>query len=464
MEAGSRKILFISLSVTLLTLATVYYSFYTGREIAKRYTPLITAAVEIKLKTTTAHLWFEKIIRGDQTVNIEDIWSNLNQSEWYAHAILDGDTHEKDSFISLNDPNLRIHIKETINGIHHFRQIAQKRWASQSTSSISSDLDQQFDHAFLQFNLSADNIETALHEVIEKNLQVYEFSQRLLMVLIFALGVAISGILLCYNTRRTRNIDVLKLNEENISKFQNQLLNVINGAKLGYWDWDYKTGAHIVNDEWLSMLGLNRQDITNHVRDWDSLIHPNDKMRMQQVIQDHIKSGTNYVAEFRMMHTDGRWIWIQGSGAVVEYDKHTHEPLRLCGTHQNITNRKQSEEKLKLAASVFTHAREDIVITDAKGTIIDLNETFTTITGYSREEAIGQNPRILQSDRQSPQFYIDMWKALQENGYWYGEIWNRRKNGEVYAQMKTISAVRDEHGVTSHYVALGNIPNDSNTI
>jgi PAS domain S-box-containing protein len=464
MEASSRKILFLSLSATLLTMAVVYYSFYTARDIAKRYTPLVNAIMEIRLEATTAHLWFEKIISGDQTLNIEDIWSNLDQSEWYAQAMLDGGTNKEESFLPLNDPNLRIQIKETINGIHHFRQIAQKRWASKSTSGIGSNIDQQFDHAFLQFKLSTDNVEMALQEAITENLQAFEFSQRLLMMIILTWGIIISVLLLRYNTRRTKNIDVLKLNEENIRKFQNQLLNVINGAKLGYWDWNYKTGAHFVNDEWLSMLGLSRQDITNHVRDWDSLIHPNDKMLMQRVVQNHIQSGTNYVAEFRMMHTDGRWIWIQGSGAVVEYDKHTHEPLRLCGTHQNITDRKQSEEKLKLAASVFTHAREDIIITDAKGTIIDLNDTFTKITGYSREEAIGQNPRILQSDRQSPQFYIDMWKALQEEGYWYGEIWNRRKNGEVYAQMKTISAVRDEHGVTSHYVALGNIPNDNNLI
>ena len=455
MGTGSRKILLLSLSVTLLTMAVVYYSFYTGRDIAKRYTPLVNAAMEIRLEATTAHLWFEEIISGDQTLNIEDIWSNLDKSEWYAQAMLDGGTNKEESFLPLNDPNLLIQNKETINGIHHFRQIAQKRWASKSTSGIGSNIDQQFDHAFLQFNLSADNVETALQEAISKNLQAFEFSQRLLMILILTLGIIISVLLLRYNTRRTKNIDILKLNEENIRKFQNQLLNVINGAKLGYWDWNYKTGAHFVNDEWLSMLGLSRQDITNHVRDWDSLIHPNDKIHIKRIVQSHIESGKNYVAEFRMMHTDGSWIWIQGSGSVVEYDEHTHEPLRLCGTHQNITDRKLSEEKLKLAASVFTHAREDIIITDAKATIIDLNETFTTTTGYSREEAIGQNPRMLQSNKQSPQFYADMWKALQEEGYWYGEIWNRRKNGEIYAEMKTISAVRDENGATSHYVALG---------
>ena len=132
------------------------------------------------------------------------------------------------------------------------------------------------------------------------------------------------------------------------------------------------------------------------------------------------------------------------------------KPLRMSGTHSDITNRKLAEEKLKLAASVFTHARESIIITDTTGIIIDANDTFTAVTGYSREEAIGQTPRLLKSGRQSPEFYTNMWQDLLKEGHWCGELWNRRKNGEVYAEIKTISAVRDKHAITTHYVSLAN--------
>jgi diguanylate cyclase (GGDEF)-like protein/PAS domain S-box-containing protein len=113
-----------------------------------------------------------------------------------------------------------------------------------------------------------------------------------------------------------------------------------------------------------------------------------------------------------------------------------------------------SHDKLQLAASVFTHAREGIMITDAKGVIVDVNETFTRITGFSREEAVGQNPRMLNSGRQSTEYYAAMWRALLETGQWSGEVWNRRKGGEVYAEMQTVSAVRDSAGQTQNYVAL----------
>ena len=116
----------------------------------------------------------------------------------------------------------------------------------------------------------------------------------------------------------------------------------------------------------------------------------------------------------------------------------------------------ETRKELLLAASVFSHAGESIIITDMTGEIVDVNGTFTRITGFSREEAIGQNPRILKSGRQSPEFYADMWQVLLEKGYWSGEVWNRRKNGEVYAVMSTISAVHDEQGITTHYVSLGN--------
>jgi diguanylate cyclase (GGDEF)-like protein/PAS domain S-box-containing protein len=129
--------------------------------------------------------------------------------------------------------------------------------------------------------------------------------------------------------------------------------------------------------------------------------------------------------------------------------------IGMVGIYEDITDWSLAQEKLKLAASVFVNARENIIITDTEGIIIDVNDTFTTTTGYSYEEAIGQNPRVLKSGRQSPEFYVDMWQALMTYGHWYGELWNRRKNGEVYAEMKTITAVHDKNGVITHYVSLG---------
>ncbi len=127
---------------------------------------------------------------------------------------------------------------------------------------------------------------------------------------------------------------------------------------------------------------------------------------------------------------------------------------RFIVLSRDITERRLAEARQKMAASVFSHSREGITITDADGVIIDVNEAFTRITGYSRNEAMGQNPRILKSTRQSPEFYEAMWHELNVRGHWSGEIWNCRKNGEVYPEMLTISAVLHVNGATQHYVAL----------
>lgn len=120
----------------------------------------------------------------------------------------------------------------------------------------------------------------------------------------------------------------------------------------------------------------------------------------------------------------------------------------------DITERKKTEEQLKLAASVFTHAREGIMITDPRGMIIDVNDTFSQITGYSREEVLGKNPRLLNSGQHSKEFYADMWSSLEENKQWSGEIWNRHKSGKLFAELVTIGAVSNISGETQNYVAL----------
>ena len=147
------------------------------------------------------------------------------------------------------------------------------------------------------------------------------------------------------------------------------------------------------------------------------------------------------------------------SGATRHVEVHltpieTDGRLLLYSIVHDVTARRQAEAKLRLAATVFTHAREGILITSPDGTIIDINAAFTDITGYTRDEALGRKPSMLSSGRHEKVFYAEMWQALIEHGQWFGEIWNRRKSGEVFAEMLTISAVPDASGQTHQYVGL----------
>jgi diguanylate cyclase (GGDEF)-like protein/PAS domain S-box-containing protein len=120
----------------------------------------------------------------------------------------------------------------------------------------------------------------------------------------------------------------------------------------------------------------------------------------------------------------------------------------------DVTERHEAAEQLGLVASVFTYAREGIIITNPRGMIVDVNQAFSDITGYQREEVLGKNPSILKSEHQSPAFYAAMWAELLAAGHWHGEIWNRKKNGKLYAEQLTISAVRNEAGEIRHFVGI----------
>lgn len=115
-----------------------------------------------------------------------------------------------------------------------------------------------------------------------------------------------------------------------------------------------------------------------------------------------------------------------------------------------------NRKKLQLAAGVFEHAQEGIIIADTRGKIIEANETFLELTGYARDEVIGRNPRFLASGQQDKDFYRDLWNALLEKGLWRGELWNRRKDGRLYVQQTSISTVRGNDGKISHFIGLSN--------
>ncbi|HID44665.1 MAG TPA: EAL domain-containing protein [Chromatiaceae bacterium] len=121
---------------------------------------------------------------------------------------------------------------------------------------------------------------------------------------------------------------------------------------------------------------------------------------------------------------------------------------------RDLSHSRQINERLRLGASVFENTDEAVVITDASGTIIEVNRAFTEIMGYAREEVLGQNPRMWQSEKHDESFFRDMWHALNTVGRWRGEIWNRRKNGEILPEWLTISSVADDSGSLTHYVGL----------
>ncbi|MEE4377811.1 MAG: EAL domain-containing protein [Candidatus Competibacteraceae bacterium] len=155
--------------------------------------------------------------------------------------------------------------------------------------------------------------------------------------------------------------------------------------------------------------------------------------------------------EITVLRKDGVPLLTYASHVMV---RNTHNEPELYCLEVDLTERKQIEEKLRQWERVFESTAEGVMITDLEGRIVAINNAFTEITGYQEQEVFAQTPRILQSGRHDAAFYEALWDTLKTSGQWQGEIWNRRKNGEIYPEWLTISIVETASGQISHYVSV----------
>ncbi|MGE5524059.1 MAG: PAS domain S-box protein [Rhodospirillaceae bacterium] len=123
---------------------------------------------------------------------------------------------------------------------------------------------------------------------------------------------------------------------------------------------------------------------------------------------------------------------------------------------RDFTDKRRVEEQLRLSALAFENIADGVMITDADNRVVSINKAYTSITGYAEEEVLGKTPAVLYSDKQDSAFYQGLWERVRREGRWQGEVWSRRKNGEIYPEFLSISALKDESGATTHYVSVFN--------
>ncbi|MDZ7856734.1 putative bifunctional diguanylate cyclase/phosphodiesterase [Sphaerotilus sp.] len=184
---------------------------------------------------------------------------------------------------------------------------------------------------------------------------------------------------------------------------------------------------------------------------WKSHLHPEDHERVHQAQRTLMATGS-VRHEYRLLHADGQYRWINDSVVVVR--DAAGAITNLTGAWLDVTDRRQAEERARLIEQVFESSQEGIFITDERSCILSINRAFTRITGYTLDEALGKTPALLKSGRQDGAFYGAMWAQIHAEGHWDGEIWNRRKSGEVYPEWLTINAIRDDRGHVRQYLGI----------
>ena len=204
------------------------------------------------------------------------------------------------------------------------------------------------------------------------------------------------------------------------------------------------------NKVWLDFTGRTlEQEVAG---EWVQAVHPDDVLHASQVFRLAFVAREPFHVDYRLRRGDGQYRWMAFNG--VPRNDAQGAFAGFIGSGIDITERKLAEERMQLLASVFTHAGEGILISDIEGTVVDVNEGFTRITGYTLADMAGQTTRFLLSGRHDKLFFQGMWQTLLAQGQWRGEVWNRRKNGEIAPDLVTISTVKDADGRVTHYVAF----------
>lgn len=237
-----------------------------------------------------------------------------------------------------------------------------------------------------------------------------------------------------------------------VSAALDERASLLNSLGEGVYGVNKAGLCTFINPKALEMLGWSQHEIIGadqhqlfHSQNPDGSIHRNNECPIRLTLSDGRrregeewfvrKSGQLFPVQYSVTRIKGRG---KMAGAVVAF--------------RDISEARKADELVRIAAIAF-ETQEAMVVTDAKTRILQVNQAFSDVTGYSADEAVGRTPAILKSGYHEPEFYRDMWIALKEHGSWRGEIWNRRKNGEIYPEWLTISAVRNSQGETTHFVS-----------
>jgi len=218
---------------------------------------------------------------------------------------------------------------------------------------------------------------------------------------------------------------------------------------VGIWEYELSSRRYHWDAAMFDLFGLDPQKVNALNNNWRALLLPGELQRMKEATRATLKGGQAFRINFQIRRQDGQVRFMHNRAALHCND--SGAPSRLIGTTEDITERKLREVDLRVAATAFD-CQESILITDPNKVILRVNRAFTGMFGYTSEQALGKTPRLLQSGRHEQSFYAAMWECINRDGFWQGEVWNRRQNGEVFPDWLSISAVRDNEGAVTHYV------------
>lgn len=262
------------------------------------------------------------------------------------------------------------------------------------------------------------------------------------------------------NALLREKIDALQQTEAALRESEQRYALAVQGSRDGLWDWNVITDEVYYSRRFKAILGYQDGEIANEFSEFESRLHPADRDRTLATLKQHLSQKTPYDVEYRLRTKQGSYCWIYARGQAIWNE--SGQPTRMAGSITNITERKQTEDRLKdslkeLADVKFALDRSSILaITDAQGRIDEVNDQFCEISGYGRSELIGKTHRLINSGHHPAEFFQAMWQTITHGNIWQGEIKNRAKDGSFYWVDTTIVPIVGDAGQLLQFVAIRN--------
>ncbi|MBS1209995.1 MAG: diguanylate cyclase/phosphodiesterase with sensor(s) [Proteobacteria bacterium] len=251
-----------------------------------------------------------------------------------------------------------------------------------------------------------------------------------------------------------QDIHAQKQVEAALRESEARYARIIEGSDQSFWELNLQNQHFEISPRFASMLGYAPDHFDISPAHWGDYLEPADLAKALRSIEAHVAGRTpSHTMELRVRMASGEWKWVLTRGKIVEWDPEG-KPLIMSGTHTDISERKRAEAALRQAAAVFENTQEGVFVTDAARAIVMVNEAFCRLTGYSAEEVRGRDPAFLCAEVCDEAFQTGIWDTVVRQGSWQGELWSRRKSGEAFPELLSISAVQDENGEVINYVLV----------
>jgi two-component system cell cycle sensor histidine kinase/response regulator CckA len=223
-------------------------------------------------------------------------------------------------------------------------------------------------------------------------------------------------------------------------------------SRLGNWEWDIQSDELIWSDEMYRIFGVDQRTFEATYEGFIKAVYPVDRDKVDKAVRDALSARKPYAITHRVLLPDGE-IRIVNAQGEVEFDGSAN-PVRMVGIEQDITEQELSEEAVRQLSAAVEQSPVSIVITDKDGDIDYVNPKFTEVSGYGYKEAIGKNPRFMKSGEHTPAFYQELWNTITSGKEWRGEMHNRKKSGELFWESVSISPVRNNEGIITHFIGI----------